>query len=437
MHTFSWAMRHARPSGSALFLLLLLPSDAKLQASSVSLGAGQRWGYISKFGYSPGNGNYSLRLRVPPQPGRPVSNTTLRFESYLDEDWDSVLDMEDPCKRKDKARKSWGVSFPSDGQWSMSFPGQVRNSVRSHVWYFVLADCATSELKDKSLRIEYEIFHTNEGGSHFTVETRWSLPSNALSLLCFAAFCGVFANRCKAEMSSVGKLHTVIWALATVVAMQLLAQLLHALHLWRYSYNGSGVRGLEILAECLFIVSQLVQSTLLILIGYGYTLIPVDVEPATVLIVFSLGALVHVVLVLLVKGEDAADKFHDYDGLAGKMLLALRLALFAGFMWALTSTMQGAPFRIRRFLATFGIIGTLYFVGPPLLVLVVSIFAPYWRPPILNSCLILLQIGTAWWLHSLFLSRGEYFEVSDLNSSSLPRGTPRGSPRDSPDRKRD
>ncbi|CAJ1378497.1 unnamed protein product, partial [Effrenium voratum] len=175
---------------------------------------------------------------------------------------------------------------------------------------------------------------------------------------------------------------------------------------------------------------------------YGYTLIPVDVEPATVLIVFSLGALVHVVLVLLVKGEDAADKFHDYDGLAGKMLLALRLALFAGFMWALTSTMQGAPFRIRRFLATFGIIGTLYFVGPPLLVLVVSIFAPYWRPPILNSCLILLQIGTAWWLHSLFLSRGEYFEVSDLNSSSLPggtpRGTPRGSPRDSPrDRKRD
>ena len=92
----------------------------------------------------------------------------------------------------------------------------------------------------------------------------------------------------------------------------------------------------------------------------------------------------------------------------------------AGFLWALSGTMQGAPFRrapcsakeyqkglsfavggsgcsrprIRRFLTKFGFIGraesvqkrpfltsalgsgTLYFVGPPLVVLLVSFFAP-------------------------------------------------------------
>eukprot|EP00438_Fugacium_kawagutii_P001154 Skav218145 [mRNA] locus=scaffold759:556089:574444:+ [translate_table: standard] len=226
---------------------------------------------------------------------------------------------------------------------------------------------------------------------------------------------------CFTEMSSVGGLHPVIWALAAVIAMQLLAQSLTALHLWRYSYNGIGVKTIEATSEVMFILSQLVQSTLLILIGYGYALVPVDVEPGTVLLIFSLSAVIHIILVLLTKVEDSADKFHDYDGLAGKMLLGFRLAAFAIFLG------------LRTLLVKFGFIGTLYFVGHPFLVLLSSVFAPYWRPPLLNPCLAALQIGTAWWLHKLFLSRGEFFEVSELNASSLPGGTPR-SPVDSPKR---
>lgn len=389
--------------------LLIVLSEAKFQASSISLGQDQRWGYISKFGYSPGTGNYSLKLRAVSLKGR-QNALQPRLETYLDEDWDTVLNMKDACSRKSKARKSTNMSVPSDGQWSKLFTGQVRNMVRSHVWYFVLVDC--SALQD-SVKFEYEISQLNQGQSHFSVETRWTLPSNILSLLCFVLFCGLFAKRCLAEMSSVGRLHTVIWALAAVIAMQLLAQSLHALHLWR------------------FILSQLVQSTLLILIGYGYTLMPVDVQPGTVLLIFSISAVIHIILVLLTKAEDSADKFHDYDGLAGKMLLGFRLAAFVIFLWCLKSTIRGAPFRIRNLLTKFGFIGTLYFVGPPCLVLLVLVFAPYWRPPLLNTSLMFLQIGTAWWLHNLFLSRGEYFKVSELNSSSLPGGTPR-SPRDSP-----
>ncbi|CAE7310072.1 gpr180 [Symbiodinium pilosum] len=180
------------------------------------------------------------------------------------------------------------------------------------------------------------------------------------------------------------------------------------------------------------------MSTLLLLIGYGYTLLPVDIAPEKVLLIFGVAAVVHAILVLLIKGEDDADKFHDYESFAGKILLALRLMLFVGFLWALHGTMEDAPFRVRRFLTKFGLIGTVYFIGPPFLVLVVSFIAPYWRPPILTSCLILMQIGTAWWLNRLFLSRGEFFEVSELNSSSLPGGTPRSNtPRNSPRYDRD
>eukprot|EP00913_Durusdinium_trenchii_P016246 g15268.t1 len=125
----------------------------------------------------------------------------------------------------------------------------------------------------------------------------------------------------------------------------------------RYSYNGTGVRPFEILAEISFILSQLVQSALLLLIGYGYTLIPVDVDPATVLLTFGISAVVHIILVLLIKAEDSADKFHDYEGLAGKTLLALRLASFAVFLWCLKSTMTGAPYRIRGLLSMFAFVG--------------------------------------------------------------------------------
>ncbi|CAK9117536.1 unnamed protein product [Durusdinium trenchii] len=366
--------------------------------------------------------------------GRFNQNVTLFLETYLDEDWNEVMSIEDPCQRKKKSRSSMSVSVPLDGRWSETLRRTVRNNVRSHIWYFAVLDCAKKT--ENSRKFEYEMTHLNEGGSHFTVETRWTLPSNVLSLVCFVAFSGLFAKRCLAEMTSVGRLHMVIWALVVVVAMQLLAQSLHALHLWRYSYNGTGVRPFEILAEISFILSQLVQSALLLLIGYGYTLIPVDVDPATVLLTFGISAVVHIILVLLIKAEDSADKFHDYEGLAGKTLLALRLASFAVFLWCLKSTMTGAPYRIRGLLSMFAFVGALYFIGPPFLVMLVSVFAPYWRPPILNTSLMLLQIGTAWWLHNQFLSRGEYFKVSELNSSSLPGGTPRSprTPLESPTR---
>lgn len=422
---------------AGLCLLAWIPLEAKLQVAQLHLGGVQRWGFMSKFGYAPGNGTYRLRVRVPSQTRRPDGNITLRFESYLDEDWNEVLSIEDPCLRTRKTRKTWNLNVPSNGQWSDPWNGQVRNTVRSHVWYFVLLHCG-EKLKDHSVRFEYEIRHLNEGDSHFTIEKQWTLPANVLSLLCFLAFSILFARRCISEMRGVGKLHPVIQGLVAVVGLELLAQSLHALHLLRYGYDGKGLRLLEIVAELLFVLSQLVQSTLLLLIGYGYTLLPVDIAPDMVVLAFGIGAVLHIVLVLLIKGEDDADKFHDYESLAGKILLALRLMLFVGFLWALNGTMQGAPFRIRRFLTKFGFIGTLYFVGPPMVVLLVSFFAPYWRPPILTSCLMLLQISTAWWLNHLFLSRGEFFEVSELNSSSLPGGTPRSkSPRSSPRYDRD
>eukprot|EP00931_Biecheleriopsis_adriatica_P119617 TRINITY_DN94841_c0_g1_i1.p1 TRINITY_DN94841_c0_g1~~TRINITY_DN94841_c0_g1_i1.p1 ORF type:complete len:509 (-),score=68.70 TRINITY_DN94841_c0_g1_i1:43-1509(-) len=428
----------------SILLAAALPAEGKVQVSTVSLGgmeAGERkrWAYLSKFGYATGQGQYRVRFRFHRLPtgvraSGTAANVSLRFEAYLDEHWPQVEPIADQCKRGDKAKKFKAAVLTPDEKWGDWITGSVKQSVRSHIWYYALSDCQSGDKMELSslsptnrgIEVDFEIEFLQENGSHFGVEQRWTLPSNVLSLLGFAAFVVIFAMRCRSEAESAGKLHAVLWTLAAVVALQLAAQALHALHLMRYSSNGTGIRAMEICAEMFFILAQLVQSALLILIGLGYTLTPVKIQPELVCLVAITLSLVHIVLVFVTKSEDgAADKFHDYETVAGKIVLVIRLLLYAGFLWAVHRTRTGVGFRLRNFLGSFRLAGTVFFLGPPLLVLGVTPFAPYLRPPILTTAFLLLQIGTNLWLHNLFLSRGEYFNVSNLSDSPLPGGTPR------------
>eukprot|EP00930_Biecheleria_cincta_P072653 TRINITY_DN60008_c0_g1_i1.p1 TRINITY_DN60008_c0_g1~~TRINITY_DN60008_c0_g1_i1.p1 ORF type:complete len:469 (+),score=73.90 TRINITY_DN60008_c0_g1_i1:28-1407(+) len=431
----------ARP-GVILALLLLAasigPCGGKRQVSSVRLGGKRfgvqhRWSYMAKFGYATGEGSYKARVRLMGRAGdplRPTENVSIGFECYLDETWPQVVGMEDnPCQRRTLAKKARVFNMTPDGEWSDWSGGSVKQKIRAHVWYYALADCENDSPllpSDRGQWIEFEIQFLQEGGSHFGVDQRWTLPSNVVSLLCFVGFVMTFGSRLRHEAVSTGKVHFVVWTLGAVVVLQLAAQALHALHLFKYSYNGSGIRAVEIFAEVLFMLSELGLSTLLIVIGFGYTLLPVKMQPEVVLPLLVLGFFVHLSLIAVSKNEDgAADKFHSHDGVPGQILIALRLALFALFLWAVHSTSHDQGWRLQNFLARFRICGSLYFVGYPILFLVVQPVAPYWRPPILTACFLLIQIVTNLWLYSLFLSRGEYFKVSELGDTPLPGGTPR------------
>merc|ERR1712046_151376 len=59
----------------------------------------------------------------------------------------------------------------------------------------------------------------------------------------------------------------------SAMIVQYVAQVFHVLHLWRYRYDGSGIKPLEVLSEILLMLSQVIQTSLLILIALGYTLL--------------------------------------------------------------------------------------------------------------------------------------------------------------------
>eukprot|EP00971_Amphidinium_carterae_P067755 1341687-Amphidinium_carterae.1 len=119
-------------------------------------------------------------------------------------------------------------------------------------------------------------------------------------------------------------------------------------------------------------LSQVLQTTLLIGIASGYTLVPqmtcsLDLLKWTVALV----CLLHVMLVGggKLQGEDA-NKHHEYEGGVGTILLVLRLALFAWFISSLRRCQAIGGIRLEAFLQRFACAGSVYFLSYPCLCLV-------------------------------------------------------------------
>merc|ERR1719464_2579661 len=99
------------------------------------------------------------------------------------------------------------------------------------------------------------------------------LFANLVFLAGFSFFIWIFSKRIVVFYQSARSVHPVIITLTVVVGVQYLAQVLHSVHLIAYRRNGSGVKALEVLSEILFMLSQMGQTSLLILIALGYTLL--------------------------------------------------------------------------------------------------------------------------------------------------------------------
>lgn len=410
----------------ALGLLVLLNehADAKFAAGHVRIGGAKKdnsWKYLSKFGYAVGEGRFQVRVQLH-VPKNIIHDTNVKLEVYLDEDWDKVEAMEDLCSRKELARQTRDVLIDKEGQWSAWVNGSLHQSMRPHIWYFALQDCDNA-LQNFTHRIKYEFHAQQSDDCEFSVESRWSLSSNVICLFALSVFVFHCYTRAKSFFKETG-VHPVVWTLATAIIMQYLAQLCHTGHLYWYRSDGKGLKGLEVISEILFMLSQVIQTSLLILIGLGYTLIQSKIGELDLMIPMCfMVAVIHIMLVGFGKiQDDASYKYHENEGAVGWVLLVMRLLLYAWFMWAVQSTAREGGMRLQQFCMQFRIAGSLYFLAYPLIFIITKRFAPYWQHCIMSSGLMLMQMGSNVWLASLFLRRSDYFKVSTLNSSFLPGG---------------
>jgi hypothetical protein len=409
--------------------LLFSAVDAKFQSGQVRIGAAKRtqkkaWQYVSKFGYGMGQGTWQARLKLS-FPKTLAKDVKIQMHAYLDEDWPEVEAIEDECERVSKAKRSHDIVLNATGEWSDWKTQTFTQNIRPHIWYIAVSDCNGS-LNNSTHRIKFEIRFRQAGGSEFSVEMRYLIPANIIILIGFTCFFRYYWKGARQFAASAGSTHPVIWTLSVTMGVQYLAQFLHTLHLLQYSYNGSGLKALEVISEVLFMLSQVSQASLLIIIALGYTLLQAKLGELDLVIPVSfLAALVHMLLVGLGKlRDDESYKFHENEGVPGWILLAMRLLLLVWFLWALSSTEQEAKnnLQLRGFLAQFRVVGSLYFLAYPAIFMITKCFAPYLQYTVMAIGLMVMQLGSNVWLASLFLTRGRYFRVSTLSISELPGG---------------
>lgn len=403
----------------------LLPAvEAKSQNGQVRLGGSKkdnRWKYLNKFGYTVGKGTFQFRLQLAQPPTLP-KDSRVTLSVYVDEDWPKVETMADLCERPKLARQEREAWLDHTGHWSAWVNGTLTQVVRPHIWFFAVHDCG-GNLQNFTHRFRFEFRAVQDDGSEFSVEMRWMLLSNFICLMGFSVFIYYFFQRVRAFFHA-SEVHPVVWTLSAAMFLQYLAQLLHTLHLWKYRSDGLGIKGLEVLSEILFMLSQVVETSLLILIALGYTLLQSKIgELDLMLPLCFMVAVIHIMLVGFGKmQDDASYKYHENEGAVGWVLLCMRLLLFVWFLWAVQSTAAEGGMRLKNFARQFAVAGSLYFLAYPVIFTVTQIFAPYLQHRILSLGLMAMQMGSNMWLARLFVTKSEYFKVSTLNSSFLPGG---------------
>lgn len=358
--------------------------------------------------------------------------TNLAFELHLDEQWDEAEAEPDFCKRPKFLRERKHVELlpasgttGSWGEWGSWTDGAVKNVIRPHVWYFVLSDCEDRLVRNVTHRLKFEIRMTQEEGSELSAEMAWTPELTSLALLAFTFFNYRYTKLCLAFRKSADELHPNLWAFSGALLLQYLALVFRVVHLYKYTADGVGIKALDVLGEISAMVAQVVLTSMLLMIGLGYTLLQSRIGELDILIpIVLLIAVFHIVLVGVGRiRDDASTKFHENEGMPGWLLVGMRIAMYVWFLWAVNSTRQEAGMKLRAFLQKFTAAGTLYFLGYPVLWTLTGLLAAYLRQKILTAGMYAFQAAFNLWLTRLFLSRGDYFEVSTLNSSFLPGGT--------------
>lgn len=421
----------------ALVLAAALPGPGwgKAVHSTLTLGGppgvgrgrgGRQWGYLSKFGYYQGLGDYSIRLRS--SGGRAIAaeakELELTIEVHLDEQWDDTERLPE-CKRTGQAKRVWPAYLPSDGSWSDWVNGSLQQSVRPHVWYFALRDCM--QALPAAVDLDFELHAVQESGSEFSVELYGTQTVALIKIVLGTGFFFWFCYAAFQSRQSSGHLHPVILVLGIAAMMQYVGYACHWCHLSVYQANGMGVRLLDILGELFSMLSQILLTSLSIFLAKGYTILPAE----QVSLSASIPAVVVVVAThLLITGvaktrDDASFKFHENEGVCGVVLVSLRLALYAWFCLSMQRTYSGAPLKIQPFITRFGIASSLHYLSYPLLFLIAPLVAPYLRHKFMLAGLFLMQAWSLGWYTQMFLTRGQYFQVSSLGGNILP--TPQGS----------
>lgn len=206
---------------------------------------------------------------------------------------------------------------------------------------------------------------------------------------------------------------------------QISSLIFESLHLWIYSGNGTGLFLFDLLSQLFYIASQFIFTVLLILLSWGWTINFMEFESMTIFMPFSiLIGIIQIGFVFLSKAsDDTYYKFHDYEDLAGYLIVFVRSGLFFYFLKGLYRTFMEANEKIRSFIVKLGIFGSIYILAFPVIIFINTIVAAYCRHQVIVIGSLVLQIFGILIITILFnKKKGNYYDISLQSTPLLPMG---------------
>jgi len=254
-------------------------------------------------------------------------------------------------------------------------------SARAYFWFVAVADCTAPNGVDLP---SYTLTFTNPGNiwhAQFSYDEQGIAETYIFFTIFYTLVLGV-------HLWGVWKLirmeswHPIVRILTVAITFQFLASLTEMIHYLIYMNNGIGAPGLKGLGELLTMGAQLILMFLCVLVAKGWAITTSLLSDRNILLVtMALFLLAYLALFIWDNaGRDPASTLYFYDSIPGLIVILLRIAVTAWFLWCLRSTIgfEALPDK-RKFYVIFGFCFTVWFLLLPGIVAFSLVLDPWYR----------------------------------------------------------
>lgn len=393
------------------------------------------WKYISKFGMDYGTGDFDFKIRFTKSfydDSHGIRTVNIQLHSMMDENWDQIQAMEN-CHEKEKFSKlTIDMDLPTNGEWSFTHTGHLSQHTRPRVWFMVLSDCngriqdLSEKAKDKlwgnKLQIEMNFINTNK--SHLSYEEQGLMTPYLFILFIYLVIMVLNFNILYKYYKREEEVDYPLLLINIALFVEFLALVFEILHLTIYENNGRGLFLFNLFNQIFDISAQFLIIIIFVLVGWGWTINYMNLENFEFFLpLLAFVGIIHLLIVGLSRlTDDEFTKNHDYEGFAGYLIIFLRIGLYVYFIMGIHDTFKQARFKIRSFIIKFGILGTIYFLAFPILVLITSFYvAPYVKHKVVMLGTLILESLVLIILTRIFTNKdGDYYDVSFKGKTPLP-----------------
>ena len=313
---------------------------------------------------------------------------------------------------------------------------------QAHYWFGMLMDCYLEEYDAHPPPMQYSLLFMN-GDSQLPADEDGMRHINLFTLVAMALYGAVYFYQLYERWTRLKQCHLITLIFLLAYFLQALSVLCEVQHLSRFIGDGKGLRwrhtwfALDFVSAVAQGASELIISFVLIALAFGWTLgsrEPVAGVLGKLLAGFqrpgqllrglrspamvTLLVLASVQVVLQARGrafEEDFNNFHDFEHWPGMVLIGMRVALCALFVFALHRSFRLEQQKeVLSFLSRLRLLGCIWFLCFPGVVACAVMLPPYRRHQLVAGGAIVLQSAALMLLSTLFMQRSEYYKISSL-----------------------